>query len=78
MNMNVRAAAKRDQGAKTVLRYAEAKGRKVRVLRSMARCGALALINNVSPNSEMALRERFCFDLLPRHDRLRRKMQLVG
>lgn len=40
----------RDQGSKTVLRYAEATGGKFHVRLSMASCGALA-----SP-------ERFCFD----------------
>jgi hypothetical protein len=62
VNVHVGATAKRDQDTKILLRYAEATGRKFHVRLSMAWCGALAPINNASPNPF----------LLRRHPRTRR------
>jgi hypothetical protein len=59
VSVHVGATARRDPGNKILLRYAEATGSKFHVRPSIAWCCALAPINNASPNSEMALLERF-------------------
>jgi hypothetical protein len=73
VSVHVGATARRDHGNKILLRYAEATGSKFHVRLSMAWCCALAPINNASPNSEMALLERF--ELL--YGNVRKKCRIV-